>query len=107
MSTALVPVKKVAFGSPQFMWLQRDIDLLCEQRRLLGFNYSENKSYIHFLTRTINNLAGLVYFKPKTFSRPGYTGPKLTAVEKAKGATKAQAKKKGKKVPMKMPPSLF
>ena len=80
----IVPVKKVAFGSPEFMFLRRDIDTLIQERNSLTYvyNYSEDapKRY-NWLQRTIRLLADNVYFvrKPRPVKQtvPQFTVPDM------------------------------
>ena len=96
-------IEKVAFGTPEFFLLQEEINTLCEQRRLLGTYYEDNKEAHHQLSRTIREMCGRVYFKPDMLSKPVYIRP-LAAPPPAR---KEDPKAKKKKVPMKLPPKLF
>lgn len=67
MVNCLVVQKRVCFGSPEFMFLRRDINIMLNQRDRLKcghkLKYEENKERVDFLQNTIRALAGLVYFK--------------------------------------------
>lgn len=57
-----VPVKKVAFGSPEFMFLRRDIDIMIRQREALRYCYEDNKELYANISALIRNCAQLVFF---------------------------------------------
>lgn len=61
----LVVVKKVAFGTPQFMWLRTDINLLMKERNLLRPRFSTHEERYRWICNTIRALADLVYFLPR------------------------------------------
>lgn len=93
-------MNKVAFGTPEFLILRQEINTLCEQRRLLGTYYEDNKDEHHELTRNIRELCERVYFKPE--ARPVYVRPPVAPPPPPK-----EVKSKKKKMPMKLPPKLF
>jgi hypothetical protein len=67
MTLLPVPVKKVAFGSPEFMFLRRDIDIMIRQREALRYCYEDNKELYANISALIRNCAQLVFFirRPK------------------------------------------
>lgn len=56
---SLVPVKKVAFGTPAFIFLRTNINLMIEER-----NYTTDLVRYRWLANTIRAMAELVYFMP-------------------------------------------
>jgi len=61
----IVPVKKVAFGSKEFMWLRTDINMLMEERESIRVNFNYSAEYAEryrWLCGTIRALAETVYF---------------------------------------------
>lgn len=61
----LVVVRKVAFGTPQFMFLRTDINLLIKERKQLRSKFSTHEERYRWLCNTIRAIADLVYFLPK------------------------------------------
>lgn len=99
MTACLVIQKKVCFGSPEFMFLRRDINSLMKERDKIKWQNSsieENRPRISFLQNTIRALADLVYFKREPRAK---REPKLPPVEFV------YKKRVGKKKEKKQPPA--
>lgn len=63
MTSSLVVVKKVCFGTPEFMFLRRDMDILLKKRNSLKPFYKDNEAEYRHTNALICNMASLVYFK--------------------------------------------
>jgi len=63
----LVIVKRVEFGTPEFIFLRYKIDVLVKERKVLCKNYESNALTISWISNTLRAMASLVYFayKPK------------------------------------------
>lgn len=61
----LVVVKKVAFGTPAFMFLRTDINLLMCERELLRRRFTTHEERYRWICNTIRALGNLVYFLPR------------------------------------------
>jgi hypothetical protein len=61
----LVVVKRVAFGTPEFMFLRTDINLLMKERLILRKLFSSKEERYRWICNTIRAMADLVYFLPK------------------------------------------
>lgn len=59
----LVPVKRICFGSVEFMFMRTDLDIMIRERERLKKKYQENKERVGWLGNTIRAIAELVYFK--------------------------------------------
>jgi hypothetical protein len=70
MTTDIVIVKKVAFGTKEFMFLRYKINMLIRERTLLNLNYEANALRVNWISNTLRAMADLVYFRPQPKAKP-------------------------------------
>lgn len=85
----LVPVYKIRFGSPAFMFMRRDMDIMIREREKLKKAYADNKERVAWLGNTIRAWADLVWFAPRERR-------KMEAVPDAVYVTRSKPEKKKK-----------
>jgi hypothetical protein len=98
----LVKVKRVAFGSPEFMFLRNNINALVKERLGLKNNYELNAVKYNWISNTMRALGDLVYFVYQPRVKP-------VVVVHEVGVPRPATKKADKKTKIKKPqhPSLF
>lgn len=84
-------VKKVKFGTAEFMFLRTDINCLLTERNALKKDFERNKGRYIWIGETVRSLAGLVYFersmhiKQDLIKMPAPDAYKKRRAEKRKG----------------------